>query len=417
MIVRAVDLHKQFRLYKRPADRLWELLGGGCRHRVYQALAGVDFALAPGETLGVIGPNGAGKSTLLKLLTGVLLPDRGRIEVTGRVTGLLELGTGFDMAQSGWANIAINGLLLGMTPAEIQRRREAIVEFAELGGYIQEPLRTYSSGMVMRLGFAVAIHAEPQCFLVDEALAVGDAHFQQKCLRRLKQFRAAGGAVILVSHDLNAVKLLCDRALLLCDGKVRAQGDPEVVVNDYNALVAELNDQEGQMLTQAESRGYGTLTVAITAVAVVGERSGAAVVGAGEITTIAVTVAAQGAVDDVVVGMLIRDRFGQDVFGINSYHLGQPIALAAGQVLTAHFSLAMDLGPGKYTLTAAVHRGENHVDHCYHWQDHAATFEVVGYSGPVFAGLCRLHPTLTLTPSAPGAGTTPDPARLSPCPG
>lgn len=183
---------KRFKLYAKPSDRLKELVFGRCYHHTYTALDNVSFKVGKGEAVGILGKNGAGKSTLLKLLTGILLPDAGRIDIQGKVTGLLELGTGFDFNLSGLENITTNGLLLGMTPAEIRSLRDQIIAFAELEHYIKEPLRTYSSGMVMRLAFAIAIHANPDCFIVDEALSVGDAHFQQKCMRKIRRFRERG---------------------------------------------------------------------------------------------------------------------------------------------------------------------------------------------------------------------------------
>src|SRR6185437_15846247 len=173
-VLEVQQLSKRFKIYNRTADRLVEGLFGKVRHRVHVALEDISFSLAQGEAIGVLGQNGAGKSTLLKLVSGVLMPDAGTIERRGRIAGLLELGTGFDGRLSGRENIAVNARLIGMTSAEIEERFEAIVAFSELAGFIDAPLRTYSSGMIMRLGFAVAIHADPVCFIVDEALAVGD---------------------------------------------------------------------------------------------------------------------------------------------------------------------------------------------------------------------------------------------------
>lgn len=231
------QLSKRFRLYRKPADRLKEMLLRRTCHRTHTALDGISFEVPAGQTLGILGRNGAGKSTLLKILTGVLKADAGSFEINGRITGLLELGTGFDFELSGEQNIITNGLLLGMSREEITQRHDDIVRFSELGEFIREPLRTYSSGMVMRLAFSIAIHAEPACLVVDEALSVGDAHFQQKCMRRIREFRQRGGAIIFVSHDLNAVKMLCDRAIVLEGGKNVFEGEPEAAVNYYNRIM------------------------------------------------------------------------------------------------------------------------------------------------------------------------------------
>ena len=214
------SLGKRFKLYRSPADRLKEIVLRRSFHESKLALDDVSFVVDSGRTLGVIGQNGAGKSTLLKILNGVLLPDTGSVNVSGRIAGLLELGTGFNLELSGTSNVYTNGMLLGMERAEIDARMASILEFSELGDVISHPLKTYSSGMIMRLAFSVAMHSEPECFLIDEALSVGDAHFQQKCIKRIKQHKEKGGTIIFVSHDMNAVKILCDEVVMLDHGKV-----------------------------------------------------------------------------------------------------------------------------------------------------------------------------------------------------
>ena len=238
-MIRVEGVSKKFRIYATPGDRLKEKILGRSYHHEYQALSEISFEVGAGETLGIIGQNGAGKSTLLKILSGVLMPDTGRIEVSGKVTGLLELGTGFNPELTGVQNIAMNGTFLGMSHADIEAKRDTIIEFAELGPFIDEPIKKYSSGMLMRLGFAIAIHADPECFLVDEALSVGDAYFQQKCMRKIQEFKMQGGSIIFVSHDINAVRVLCDTVILLQSGKVISSGPPKEVVDYYNCLVVE----------------------------------------------------------------------------------------------------------------------------------------------------------------------------------
>lgn len=387
-------ISKVFKLYKKPSDRLRELFLGRPCHHVFQALDDVSLVVESGETCGVIGKNGAGKSTLLKVLTGVLMPDSGDIITSGKVTGLLELGTGFDPALSGRQNITVNGLLLGMDHDEIARKREVMIEFSELADFIDEPLRTYSSGMTMRLAFSIAIHAEPKCFVIDEALSVGDAHFQQKCMRKIREFRDGGGSIIFVSHDLNAVKMLCDKVLVLDNGRVVAQGSAEDAVNHYNQIIAALDDEADK--SSRSSTDYGTRQVQILAVAVRGERSQGRVVSAGEATVVSVQIKARERVEDVTVGIMIRDRFGQDIFGTNSHQLDARMDLNADQEMTIDFVIDMAVAPGKYTLTAALHSRENHLEDCYHWYDNAAGFEVAGVSGASFSGVCRLHTQLRI---------------------
>ena len=214
------NISKTFKLYKSPADRLKEIVLRRSFHRVFHALKDVSFEIQEGETLGIVGQNGAGKSTVLKLLTGILIPDTGNIHISGKITGLLELGTGFNAEFSGLDNIFLNGTYLGLSRQEIKSKLDNIIGFAELNEFIHEPIKTYSSGMVMRLAFSVAIHADPKAFVVDEALSVGDAYFQQKCMQKIKEFKNNGGSIVFVSHDMNAVKVLCDQAILLDEGHV-----------------------------------------------------------------------------------------------------------------------------------------------------------------------------------------------------
>ncbi len=396
-MIRVDRLSKRFRLYRRPADRLKEILLRRPYHHLHQALNDVSFEVPAGRTLGIIGHNGAGKSTLLKLLNGVLLPDGGRIESRGRITGLLELGTGFNFELSGQRNIDNNGLLIGMTPEEIAQRRAAIIAFSELGDFIHEPLKTYSSGMVMRLAFSIAIHADPDTFLVDEALAVGDAHFQQKCYRRIRAFRDDGGSILLVSHDLNAIKMLCDQVLLLDRGEVYEIGEPEHVINLYNYLVARQGDDS---LTLTHDRAapteYGTRAAELIGVEVFGVASGARTFCSGDAVICRLDYRVHQRLPEITAGMLIRDRFGQDIFGTNSHHMGLDLPTAPGD-WRVEFEMDMDIGPGKYSLALALHSDENHLDACYHWKDAATGFEVAGARGPVFAGVCRLRPVLRVS--------------------
>lgn len=396
-MIEVSGLEKSFKLYHRPSDRLKEIVLRRPFHSRFQALQGVSFRVEDGETLGIIGRNGAGKSTLLKLLNGVLLPDAGTIRSSGRITGLLELGTGFDLSMNGLQNIRTNGLLLGMGEEEIESRRDAIVEFAELGRFINEPLRTYSSGMVMRLAFSTAIHADPDIFLVDEALSVGDGHFQQKCMRRIREFRSNGGSILFVSHDLNSVKMLCDRVIVLDGGKSVADGSPEEAVNHYNQLLAgdEMDDAEQSVV----EGGYGNFKAAITSVKAFGAQSLGTAVTCGEEMLLQVRIDSRENIPELSLGMMIRDRFGQDMFGTNSYMLDHPMAMTSGQQLHVQFRFPMRLGPGKYTITLALHEGIDHTRHCYHWWDNAVRFEVSGIRGPQFGGLCNLNPVFEQLPA------------------
>ena len=396
-MIKVENVKKKFKLYKKPADRLKEIIFRKSFHTVYEALKGVSFTVENGEVLGIIGPNGAGKSTLLKILTGVIIPDEGSIYVNGKITGLLELGTGFNFEMTGIENIYMNGMLLGMTKEELDGKKDRIIEFSELGDFIYEPLKTYSSGMVMRLAFSIAIHAEPNCFVVDEALSVGDAHFQQKCMKRIKEFKEKGGSIIFVSHDMNAVKVLCDKALLLHRGEVIDEGTPEKVVNSYNFLLAKMNDEEEVVrFEQRKESSYGTFEAKIEEVSIEGKESRSNIISSGEEAVISVKVRSFKDIDNVTVGILIRDRFGQDIFGTNTYHLKKKVSFKANGSYVIKFELPMNIGPGKYTITAAIHSGEIHSEKCYHWVDNICSFEVAGFKKELFTGIVYLPAKVTV---------------------
>lgn len=390
-MIEVKNLSKSFKLYDRPSDRLKEMIFRRSYHRSHLALDNLSFQVAEGQTLGILGKNGAGKSTLLKVLTGVMLPDSGEIQASGRLTGLLELGTGFDRNLNGLQNITANGLLLGMSPAEIAERKQAIIEFSELGAYIREPIRTYSSGMVMRLAFAIAIHADPSCFVVDEALSVGDGHFQQKCMKRIRQFRESGGSIVFVSHDLNAVKMICDKALVLNSGKIVCEGTPEEAVNQYNQIMADM-DADEYMLSKGTvaQRSYGSGEVKILGAEFKGALSNSSTVSSGEPCEIRVRLICQSDIPPPSIGFLIRDRFGQDIFGSNTHYINGSPAMAVGEELELVFHLPMSLSPGKYTITIAAHSENDHLDNCYYWCDNLINFEVAGYRTPIFAGVAYI---------------------------
>jgi len=399
-MISAVDIYKTFRLYNSPSDRLKEIILGGRHHRDFHALRGVSFTIEPGEVLGIIGENGAGKSTILKILTGVLIPNSGAVHVQGRITGLLELGTGFNPELTGLRNIFLNGTLLGMSRGEIEAKLERIAAFSELGDFLGQPLKTFSSGMVLRLAFSIAIHADPQAFVVDEALSVGDANFQQKCMRKIRQFKEHGGTIVFVSHDLNAVKVLCDKAILLEHGLVVDEGTPEKVVKTYNFLNARKEMGEGLKCRadEAGSNSYGNYRVAIVSVRMLDEHGGdAEVFTSGSPCTVEISLKASDSVDEVTVGILIRDRFGQDIFGTNTFHLKIPIELQVGETFRVGYIVdELNLGCGKYTLSVAIHRDEVHMHECYEWVDAIKSFQVVLDPACLFIGIARLKPRVQL---------------------
>lgn len=241
--IRVVDATKCFLMYEKPHHRLVDGLLRERRHgREFWAIQSVSFDVFPGETLGIIGRNGAGKSTLLQMITGVLQLTSGTIEVAGKVAALLELGAGFNPDFTGRENARLNAAILGLSPRVIDERIESIIEFSELREFIDQPVKTYSSGMYVRLAFSVAIHVEPTVLVVDEALAVGDARFQAKCMDRIRKMKAAGTTILFVSHDVAAVRLLCDRALWLERGRVRMLGEVLQVTSQYMEALFEQDD-------------------------------------------------------------------------------------------------------------------------------------------------------------------------------
>lgn len=230
------DVTKIYKLYDKPTDRMKEAFLKKNMHKDFYAVDGVSFDVRKGETVGIIGKNGSGKSTLLKMITGVLTPSEGEIKLSGPVSALLELGTGFDGEQDGISNIYLNGNMVGLTKEEIDASLQDIIDFADIGDFINQPVKTYSSGMFVRLAFAVAINIKPEILIVDEALSVGDFRFQQKCYRKIREFKEKG-TVLFVSHDTGAITSFCDRVIWLDDGKVYKEGKPEEIIEEYLAYM------------------------------------------------------------------------------------------------------------------------------------------------------------------------------------
>ena len=244
------DVSKEYKLYQRPLDRLKEIVFRKPYHQTFQAMKNVSFVLPQGGILGVIGDNGAGKSTLLKLLTGTLTPSSGHIIKRGRIAALLELGTGFHPDLSGRQNIYLNASLLGLTEEEIKQREPDIIAFSELEEFIDRPIKTYSSGMYVRLAFSIATSVDPDILIIDEALSVGDAHFQKKCVERMMQFKEHGKTILFCSHSLYLVRELCDQTIWLEHGRMRQIGESAEVISAYLAFL----DEKDQVSTQTNEQ-------------------------------------------------------------------------------------------------------------------------------------------------------------------
>lgn len=391
------NISKTFKLYRSPSDRLKEIILRRRYHKDFHALKNISFEVPEGETLGIVGQNGAGKSTILKILTGVLLPDEGSVQVSGKITGLLELGTGFNAEFSGMDNIFLNGTYLGLSHREMEERLDKIVDFTELKDFIHEPIKTYSSGMLMRLAFSIAIHADPICFVVDEALSVGDAYFSQKCMKKIKEFRNSGGSIVFVSHDLNAVKILCDQAILLENGIAVDQGSPEAIINMYSFLISKRTaGEEIRFQENDEMTGYGNNKVTIDEVKLYNENGhNTNKLLSGHPVRVQIRVTGREDAEEVIIGIVIRDKFGQDIFGTNSYYHDIPMTLKKGDSRLMIFQFdEFNIGPGKYSVSVAAHRGETHIEECFNWIDKSVSFEVINGGVYQFVGINLLKPVL-----------------------
>ncbi len=367
---------KSYAIYDTPGDRLTELL---CfnqlhRHRDFLALDGVSFAVEHGETFCIVGQNGAGKSTLLEIVAGISQPTAGAVEVNGRVSALLELGAGFNPEFTGRDNVYLNAAIHGLTTKQIDDRYRAITDFAEIGDFINQPVKTYSTGMAVRLAFAVAIHTEPEILLVDEALAVGDLYFRQKCMRKVHELRAHGVAILLVSHSAVDVKAIADRAMWLDRGRVAALGDPERVLNAYLAAMVDKDSKYRHKADPAEERGAA---VAVDTLPNVDHRRGdgrAELLGIGVLDEqsrplrlleprsrilVRITARANEAINRPIVGFVLRNQLGIDFSGVDTEREGCALKpMRAGEISTTVFHIDLpELYPASFSFSPFVADG------------------------------------------------------------
>ena len=401
--ITVTNLGKAYKQYPTRWSRLREWVTPGKRqyHSTKWVLQDINFSVQPGEAVGIIGINGAGKSTLLKLITGTTQPTTGSVHMTGRVAAMLELGMGFHPDFTGRQNVMMAGQLLGMDAREIRAVMADIEAFAEIGDYIDAPVRVYSSGMQVRLAFAVATARRPDILIVDEALSVGDAYFQHKSIERIKQFRALGTTLLLVSHDRNAIQALCDRAILLDSGCIASEGPPEAVMDFYNALLAK---RQSQTVTQVELQPGRVQTRSGTGTALImscelcdAEGLTTELVAVGAEACLRVRVQAQAAVSRLVMGMLIKDRLGQPVFGTNTWHSDQvQKGLVAGDCLEYQITFPVNLGPGTYSIALSLSSSDTHLENNFDWLDLAVVFSVVNLNKSVFVGVTWLPASIQI---------------------
>jgi ABC-type polysaccharide/polyol phosphate transport system ATPase subunit len=383
-------------------------------HRLL-ALNQVSFSLPAGESLGIVGPNGAGKSTLLKILAGILRQSSGHLAINGKVASIIELGGGFHPEFTGRQNFHMNGSILGFSQEQLAAMYDRVVAFSGLGDFMEMPIKNYSSGMVARLAFSIAIHMEPDILLVDEALAVGDAVFSHRCLGRIHAMQERGVSLVLVTHDVNAVKQMCDHAMLIDQGSVLALGEPDDVLLRYQTMVAERLTEAGEGAAPAFHKigavdlgtgpgelRYGTFEAVIEGFTVMDS--------AGRPTqrfqsrdraVIEMLVSFNLDVVDPVFGIMLRNRFGIEVFGVNTHMLRQRTGThRRGDTITVRFELDLVLRDGTYAVSLAVHTADGHF---FDYQVEATFIEVLG---PVAAiGVANLPFRLTVTPGG-------DPSRV-----
>ncbi len=400
------DVVKVYKLYDRARDRVKESLGLGRKqpHKLHYALNGVSMNIYRGETVGIIGTNGSGKSTILKIITGVLNPTSGHVHVAGRISALLELGAGFNMEYNGIENVYLNGTMMGFTDREIDEKLPEILEFADIGDYVNQPVKTYSSGMFVRLAFAVAINIEPEILIVDEALSVGDVFFQAKCYHKFEEFKKMGKTIVFVSHDLSIISKYCDRVFLLNKGNLLGEGSPKEMIDAYKRVLVgqyEVSGAEGQGSLAdgagaentdgraAEADGlritgvnpdaqeYGTKQAEIVDYYVTDERGVRAMaILKGARFTLRMRVRFHDHVPAPIFALSIKNVLGIEITGTNTMiekaflESGEP-----GQVKDITFTQKMTLQGGEYLLSLGV----------------------TGYNGDTFEVYHRLYDVMDVT--------------------
>jgi len=401
--IRVNNLGKAYRQYQSRWGRLLEWLSPSKRphHHLKWVLQDISFEVSPGEAVGIIGINGAGKSTLLKLITGTSKPTTGEVQIIGRVAALLELGMGFHPDFTGRQNVHMAGQLIGLTSEEITRLMPEIEAFAEIGDYIDMPVRVYSSGMQMRLAFSIATCKRPDVLIVDEALSVGDAYFQHKSFNRIRSFGEQGTTLLIVSHDKSAIQAICNRAILLKDGSVAMQGDPETVMDYYNALIADIENSKVEQVATEDGRTQTVSGTGEAAVSEIGLYNAAGekieVVRVGEPVELRIAVRVNRNIESLVLGYGIKDRLGQVMYGTNTWHTRQIIqAPKAGESYTFSINFPANFGVGSYSIQTALVDRETHLTANYEWRDLAAVFSVVNVDKFVFVGSLWNEPVIKI---------------------
>ncbi len=407
------NVSKCFKRYTHPVERLKEiLLPGKSRADEFWALQDINLEVPKGQTLGIVGRNGSGKSTLLQIIAGTLTPTAGEVRVNGRVSALLELGSGFNLEFTGRQNVFFNGRLLGLSQKEIEDKFDNIAGFADIGDFIDQPVKTYSSGMFVRLAFAVAVNVEPEVLIVDEALAVGDFVFQHRCMRLMRALMDSGVTTLFVSHDSSAIKTLCNSAVMIHEGKVYTSGLPNAVIIEYLKLSteqelgevkAELEQSYSHASDNTESNNFSALHEAevlsnqqeqnkvkpprrgnrkalieeVKLLNFIGECiNDSHILGFNESVTLLIDVQVYKPLQGCIVGFFICDKNGNEIIGSNTFEENFPIGkLDSGDRITIEFKFSLPLRAGSYSLTVAG--SENYSSVTFDWIDNALVFQVL----------------------------------------
>ena len=369
--VRATKIEKRYKLYERNRDRMLDALGlSGKKERFkfHYALKGVDFEVKKGETVGIIGTNGSGKSTLLKILTGVLTPTSGEVEVNGRISALLELGAGFNMDYNGIENIYLNGTMMGFSKDEIDKKIDDILAFADIGDYVYQPCKTYSSGMFVRLAFAVSINIDPEILIVDEALSVGDVFFQAKCYRKFEEFKKKGKTILFVSHDLSSISRYCDRVYLLNSGEMIGNGSPKEMIDKYKQILAGAGQAKIVETNENDVLEYGNGKANITEYGITdskGTKTNA--VEKGTEYTVSMKVKIEEDIQAPIFACSVKNVRGVEITGTNTL-VSKTFddSVKKGDKIEISFTQKMMLQGGEYLISLGVTGFENGEFTVYH---------------------------------------------------
>jgi len=391
--IKAINLGKAYKSYNTRWSRLleWILPTKKMQHSLTWVLRDINFTVETGDSIGIVGVNGAGKSTLLKLIVGTSKPTTGEVKISGRVSSLLELGMGFHPDFSGRQNVVMAAQIMGFNAKEIDAALPYVEEFAEIGEYIDQPIRVYSSGMQVRLAFSIATVRRPDVLIVDEALSVGDTFFQHKSFERIRKFRKQGTTLLIVSHDKSAIQSLCDRAILLDRGRVAKEGAPEEVMDFYNALIAEKKNSTVKQEVQKNGKVKTTSGSGEARVEEVGlyDKQGQKIecASVGQSVDLKVTVKVYKDIETLVLGYGIKDRLGQVMYGTNTWHTKQVVYNPnAGDLYQFTVSFPANFGVGSYSIQTALTDRDTHLTRNYEWRDLAVVFNIVNTDKTVFVG-------------------------------